>query len=562
MTGSPGAPAQAPLLFTILAWVRREIETVLDPTPPAQQLSALTVDPPAAAVDPIMSPNLLVNGGAELGDPSLSGYSSVTIPGWTVTGTPTVIKYGTLRQLPLGLSTPGPTLPAFVGFPGVSNEPPDAGTQFFGGGNVATSTISQTVNLSGAAAEIDTGGVPYDLSADLGGALIDPSAASVTVNFLNASDVPVGTGKLAPVTALDRLFQTELLPENTAGTIPVDATSAEVTVTFTDRNPLPGNYNNAYADNISLTVGAPLSAPPPPTPPVSTVGSLDHVFLIYLENKGVNDIVGSPNAPYLNSLINTYGYESDYYALTHPSDPNYYPILGGSDFGINYNCATNCINAPNLADNIEAAGETWAGYEQGMPAPGSLMSTADYSPDELPFFAFSDIFNNPARAQAHLFPLTQLATDLQSTSTTPNFSWIAANEANNGEGPITFPFGILNFVLSQLTTHQYNVSAADQFLQQVIPTIMNSPSWQTQKDAIFITFDEDYNNLSLGIGNEGNHVPMIVIPSPNSGMVQGNFVVNDYANHYSLLRTIEDSLGLPPLTDNDAFAQPMNGFWP
>ncbi len=564
MTSSPGAPAQAPLLFTILAWVRREIETVLNPTgtPSAQQLSALTVDPPAAAVDPAMSPNLLVNGGAELGDPSLSGYSSVTIPGWTVTGTPTVIKYGTLRQLPLGLSTPGPTLPAFFGFPGVNNEPPGAGAQFFGGGNVATSTISQTVNLSGAATEIDTGGVPYDLSADLGGALIDPSAASVTVNFLNAGDVSVGTGKLAPVTALGRLFQTELLPENTAGTIPVDTTSAQVTVTFTDKNPLLGNYNNAYADNISLTVGAPLSAPPPPTPPVSTVGSLDHVFLIYLENKGVNDIVGSPNAPYLNSLINTYGYESDYYALTHPSDPNYYPILGGSDFGINYNCATNCINAPNLADNIEAAGETWAGYEQGMPAPGSLMSTADYSPDELPFFAFSDIFNNPTRAQAHLFPLTQLATDLQSTATTPNFSWIAANEANNGEGPITFPFGILNFVVSQLTTHQYNVSAADQFLQQVIPTIMNSPSWQTQKDAIFITFDEDYNNLSLGIGNEGNHVPMIVIPSPNSGMVQGNFVVNDYANHYSLLRTIEDSLGLPPLTDNDEFAQPMNGFWP
>ena len=39
---------------------------------------------------------------------------------------------------------------------------------------------------------------------------------------------------------------------------------------------------------------------------MSDVGQLDHVFLIYMENKGVNDIVGSPNAPYLNSLINTY----------------------------------------------------------------------------------------------------------------------------------------------------------------------------------------------------------------------------------------------------------------
>jgi len=197
-----------------------------------------------------------------------------------------------------------------------------------------------------------------------------------------------------------------------------------------------------------------------------------------------------------------------------------------------------------------------------MPAPGTEVSAPGYAPDELPFFAFSDIFNDPARAQAHLFPLTQMATDLASTATTPNFVWFAANEASNGEGPIDFPFGILSFALSQLTTHQYNIAAADQFLQQEIPIIMNSPAWQTQRCAIFITFDEDYNNLSLGIGNEGNHIPMIVIPSPNSGMLQGHFVVNHYNNHYSLLRTIEDSLGLPPLTDNDKFATSMNGYWP
>ena len=36
---------------------------------------------------------------------------------------------------------------------------------------------------------------------------------------------------------------------------------------------------------------------------------------------------------------------------------------------------------------------------------------------------------------------------------------------------------------------------------------------------------------------------------------------DDNNNHYSLLRTIEDSLGLPPLTNNDRFAQPMNEYW-
>src|SRR5258708_23015896 len=106
-------------------------------------------------------------------------------------------------------------------------------------------------------------------------------------------------------------------------------------------------------------------------------------------------------------------------------------MVGGTDFGFNYNGRTNCFNAPNLPDNIEAAGKTWAGYEQGMPFPGDEMSTSDYSPDALPFFAFSDIFNDPARAQAHLSPLTQMAPYVASSPTTPHVARIAAADATH-----------------------------------------------------------------------------------------------------------------------------------
>jgi hypothetical protein len=99
-----------------------------------------------------------------------------------------------------------------------------------------------------------------------------------------------------------------------------------------------------------------------------------------------------------------------------------------------------------------------------------------------------------------------------------------------------------------------------------VTTIESSPTWNdpTQRDVIIITSDEDYNNLSLGIGNEGNNVPMIVIPNQgavNAGMQSGPFTTNTYYNQYSLMATIEDSLGLAPLTANDMYAQPMNDFW-
>lgn len=545
----PLDPARGPTLWTVLAFVRREIEqTLFHLWAPAavQQLNALVVS----------SPNLLVNPDAELGDPSLSGYSSVTVPGWTVTGTPTVIEYGTLRRLPWPLATPGPTLPGCLGFPA-----PDGvgGAQFFGGGNVATSTLAQTVDLSAAASDIDSGTVPFALSGRLGGFLLDPSAASVTVDFLDANQLWLGTGQIGPVTLLDRWLQTGLLDRQATGTIPVGTRSARVVVTLTDCNPLPGHYNNAYADNLSFTVGAALPAPPPPTPPPSTVGDLDHVFMVYLENKGYTDIVGSPNAPYLNSIINAYGVGSNYYALTHPSDPNYYPILGGTDFGTNYNCPANCFDAPNLADTIEAAGKTWAGYMEGG---GGYSSPTD----RLPFLAFSDIYNDPARVAAHLFDLTELGAGLAVPATAPNFVWFAADDGTNMEGPTDTLDGVIRWALSQLTTHQYNVAAGDAWLQQTLPVILDSATWQdpSQRSAIVITFDEDYNNLSTGIGNQGNHIVTVVIPSQgavNSGMRQGHFVATDHNNHYSLLRTIEDALGLAPLTNNDKYAQPMNEYW-
>jgi hypothetical protein len=57
---------------------------------------------------------------------------------------------------------------------------------------------------------------------------------------------------------------------------------------------------------------------------------------------------------------------------------------------------------------------------------------------------------------------------------------------------------------------------------------------------------------------------MVVIPSPGAvaaGMADGPFIADDHYNHYSLQRTIEESLGLDPLTNNDKYAQPMNEFW-
>jgi len=519
-----------------------------------------------------MTPNLLANPGAETGDPSVSGNSSVSIPGWTVTGTPTVIQYGTPRNMwPVGLPFATPNLPPFMGFPTTSSGAGD--TQFFGGGNVATSTLTQTVTLTGVSAP----GVTYDLGAQLGGWLINPGAASVKVDFLDANKLYLGTASIGPVTMFERFFQTVLKDRSTTGTLPIGTQFAEVTVNLHAWNPIfPGlnaDYNSAFADNISFTVSDPglAPAPAPTEPPVSKVGALDHVFMVYLENKGYDDIVGSTNAPFLNSLINAYGFADNYYALTHGSLPNYYPIVGGTDFGITYNCKTACIDSigtATLVSNIDDAGKTWRAYAQGL-APGAspLVSSGEYAADQTPFPAFTSIADDPAYAAAHIRPLDQMAVDLQSAVTAPNYAWFSADENFAGEGPVNTLEGLLKFAVNQVAPkHQYNVPALDQFLSETVPTIVNSAVWNDPNEAsvIVVTFDEDNNNLSLGFGNEGNHVVTVVIPNQaaiDAGMRSGPFIASNHLDHYSLLRMIEDSLGLPTLTNNDKYAAPMNEFW-
>ena len=183
----------------------------------------------------------------------------------------------------------------------------------------------------------------------------------------------------------------------------------------------------------------------------------------------------------------------------------------------------------------------------------TIVSSGDYAVDQLPFAQFSYVYDNtPTYLQEHLLPRRTCPTHLQDPSTFPEFAWIAADEDSNMEGPIDTPSGIAQFLISQFTNHQYNVAAGDQYLQQTISTIENSPTWTdpTQKDAIIVTFDEDNNNLSLGFGNDGNNVPMIVIPNQAAvtagGMESGPFTTDDYYNEYSLMATIEDALRTTP----------------
>ncbi len=254
--------------------------------------------------------------------------------------------------------------------------------------------------------------------------------------------------------------------------------------------------------------------------------SIDHIVIITMENKSYEDIVNNQDAPYINSLIHKHSFSDNYFAVSHPSLPNYIAMIGGNTFGINTDCTDCHVNSTNLVDQLEQTNKTWKAYMESMPTACFSGSAGEYAQKHNPFIYFDDIKNNPNRCK-NIVPFTQLQTDLKSENTTANFIWISPNLCND--------------------MHDCSVEKGDTWLSEQIPLILKSPAFSQQKSLLVITWDE-------GETSGDNKVPLLLI----GNSVKQGFVSHNAYTHYSLLHTIENLWNISPLTMNVSNAPIMS----
>ena len=61
----------------------------------------------------------------------------------------------------------------------------------------------------------------------------------------------------------------------------------------------------------------------------------------------------------------------NYFATTHPSEPNYVAAAGGENFGMDNDKLTEIpANVSTIVDLLETKGITWAEYQEGLPFTG------------------------------------------------------------------------------------------------------------------------------------------------------------------------------------------------
>src|SRR5215472_11834095 len=121
---------------------------------------------------------------------------------------------------------------------------------------------------------------------------------------------------------------------------------------------------------VLATAAAPAAAAGP-CGTVTTAPTYSHVIWIWMENHSSSEIIGSTQAPYINSVASECGLATNYHSLSHPSLPNYVGATSGlsgrqlkgfdSDCSPSKKCSTS-------APSIFGQGETWKAYEESMPA--------------------------------------------------------------------------------------------------------------------------------------------------------------------------------------------------
>ncbi|MGH7238236.1 MAG: alkaline phosphatase family protein, partial [Candidatus Saccharimonadales bacterium] len=113
----------------------------------------------------------------------------------------------------------------------------------------------------------------------------------------------------------------------------------------------------------------------PPPQKQNDIPSYSHIIVVIEENHAYHELIGSANAPYINTLARGGVLFTNSHGVGHPSQPNYLALFSGSMQGVQ---GDECLqgktpfHTPNLGAALLANGLTFKGYGQTMPNAGFM----------------------------------------------------------------------------------------------------------------------------------------------------------------------------------------------
>jgi hypothetical protein len=254
--------------------------------------------------------------------------------------------------------------------------------------------------------------------------------------------------------------------------------------------------------------------------------------------------------------MSTYAYGTNYKPADHPSLPNYLALTSGNAQGVGCDCAPggvascnaincsiiasqcNCpIGVSHMGDELDVAGIAWREYAESMGAACNPAGAGDgglFAANHVPFLYYNDVFGNAGRCAQRVVDYSNFASDISKGQY--RFSLVSPNVCDDMHSNCTGD----------------PVKQGDTWLAAQVPLLLATAGFGAGgSDVLFIVGDEPFD-AALGPAA----VPFVIVsPLVNKGPTSGAY------DHYSLLATIEDGLGLLPRLGSAEGAATIADVW-
>jgi len=244
----------------------------------------------------------------------------------------------------------------------------------------------------------------------------------------------------------------------------------------------------------------------------------DRIVIMQFENHSEKEVLNDPNFASYSKMGRAL---MNYFAVTHPSQPNYWSQVAGSYFGFNDD-SNHDLPDRSIFDIFEENGVSYKGYNEAYPGrcnPASSVGT--YWRKHNPLISFNNVRNNATRC-AKIVDEKEFDKDLDG-GTLPQWSYYTPDINNDA--------------------HNTDITYAGKYLKAWMTARLSKfPA----KTLIVLSWDEDDYT-------EKNQIYVSLL-NPTADIFAAGSVDNRPYNHYSLLATVEANWNLPNLDREDATA--------
>jgi phosphatidylinositol-3-phosphatase len=245
-----------------------------------------------------------------------------------------------------------------------------------------------------------------------------------------------------------------------------------------------------------------------------------HVALVIEENRSNKNMLGNPDAPYINQLVGEGAFLTQSYAIMHPSEPNYVALFSGDTQGVVDDSCPHSYDKPNLGSALLAKGVSFAIYSENLPAVGFTGCGSD---DKLYRRKHNPVPDFPAVPATANRPFSDFPADY---SKLPVVSFLVPNMMDD--------------------MHDGTVVQADTWLKDKLDGYVR---WALKNHSLLIlTWDEDD-------GGDNNRVMTLIV---GQDVKPGRY--DRHVTHYDLLRTLTDMYGVKSI-GHGAEAKAIDDIW-